>query len=189
MNKKMVGSGMAAILLLLLGAWWMGWLTKQEDPLITKMREIAAAPPEQRDDPAIREQFRERMQGMSDEQRAAMFEQMAPIFVPLMMTRFTAEYDKFMAMSPEERNRELDKRIDEMQARGGPGGPGGGGGQGGGPGRGNMDPKKMAEFQKKMLGWTTPEQRSKMQNGMQMFANRMKERGLTPPPMQGGGFF
>jgi hypothetical protein len=188
MNKKIVGGGVTAILLLLLGAWWMGWLTEQEDPLITQMREIAAAPPEQRDDPAVREQFRERIQGMNDEQRAAMFEQMAPIFIPLMMTRFTAEYDKFMAMSPEERNRELDKRIDEMQARGGPGG-GGGGGPGGGPGRANMDPKKMAEFQKKMLGWTTPEQRSKMQNGMQMFTDRMKQRGMDPPPMPGGGFF
>jgi hypothetical protein len=186
MNKKLVG-GVTAILLLLLGAWWMGWLTEQEDPLITQMREIAAAPPEQRDDPAVRDQFRERMEGMNEEQRAAMFEQMAPILMPLMMTRFTAEYDKFMAMSPEDRNRELDKRIDEMQARGGPGGGGAPGGRGGGPP--NMDPQKAAEFQKKMLGWTTPEQRSKMQNGMQMFAERMKQRGMEPPPMRGGGFF
>jgi hypothetical protein len=186
MNKKIVGGGVTAILLLLLGAWWMGWLTEQEDPLITQMREIAAAPPEQRDDPAVREQFRERMQGMTDEQRAAMFEKMMPIFIPMMMSRMTAEYDRFMAMSPEDRNRELDKRIDEMAARGGPGGFGGGGGGGGRP---NMDPKRMAEFQKKMLGLTTPEQRSKMQNGMQMLANRMKERGMTPPQFPGGGFF
>ncbi len=186
MNKKTIGGGVTAILLLLLGAWWMGWLTEQEDPMITQIREFAAAPQEQRDDPAAREQFRERMQGMDEEQRAAMFEKMMPIIMPMMMARFTAEYDKFMALSPEERNRELDKRIDQMAKNGGPrGGPGGG--MGGG--RGNMDPKKMAEFQKKMLGWTTPEQRAKMDNGMQMYVNRMKERGMTPPPMPGGGFF
>lgn len=183
MAKKIIGGGAAAILLLLLGAWWMGWFAEPEDPLIAKMREFAAAPSEQRDDPAAREQFRERMQGMSEEQRAALFEKMMPIFIPMMMTRFTAEYDKFMALSPEDRNRELDKRIDEMQQRGGPGGPGSG------SGRPNMDPKRMAEFQKKALAWTTPEQRAKMDNGMQMLANRMKERGMTPPQFPGGGFF
>jgi hypothetical protein len=187
MAKKIIGGGVTAILLLLLGGWWMGWFAEQEDPLIAQMREFAAAPQEQRDDPAAREQFRERMQGMSEEQRGAMFEKMMPIFIPMMMARFTADYDKFMAMSPEDRNREMDKRIDEMQKRGGPGGPGGPGGGGGG--RPNMDPKRMAEFQKKALAWTTPEQRAKMDNGMQMFTNRMKERGLSPPQFPGGGFF
>jgi hypothetical protein len=40
-----------------------------------------------------------------------------------------------------------------------------------------------------MLAWTTPSQRAKWDNGIQIFTNRMKERGLTPPPMPGGGFF
>jgi len=46
----------------------------------------------------------------------------------------------------------------------------------------------MEEMQKKWLAYTTPDQRAKMDNGMQMFAARMKERGLTPPPMRGAGF-
>jgi hypothetical protein len=72
-----------------------------------------------------------------------------------------------------------------MEARGGPPG----GGPGGGGGRPQMDPKKMDEFRKKMLGWTTPEQRSKFENGMKMFNDRRIERGLQPmPPFGGGGF-
>jgi hypothetical protein len=40
-----------------------------------------------------------------------------------------------------------------------------------------------------MLAWTTPEQRAKFDNGIQMFRSRMEERGLTPPSTPGGGFF
>ncbi len=54
-----------------------------------------------------------------------MFEQMAPIFIPLMASRFEQEYDKFMALSEADRNKELDMRIDEMAKRGGPGAGGG----------------------------------------------------------------
>jgi hypothetical protein len=118
---------------------------------------------------------------MNEEQRMAMFEQMAPFIVPMFMKQFEKRYDEFMAMSPDEQRRELDKRIDEMQSRGDQGGPGGN--------RPNIDPKKMGEFQKKMIAWTTPDQRAKFDNGMQMFADRMRERGLNPPPMPGGGFF
>ena len=94
-----------------------------------------------------------------------------------------------MAMTPDERNRELDKRIDEMQRgrgrrqrQGGQGGPGGGA-------RPQIEPKKMAEMNQKMLDWVTPDQRAKFQNGMKMFGDRMKQRGMTPPQMPGGGFF
>ena len=76
-----------------------------------------------------------------------------------------------------------------MESRGGPAAGGGPGGAGGG-GPPNMDPKKMDEFRKKMLDWTTPEQRAKFENGMQMFNERLKERGLEPRrPAPGGGFF
>ena len=47
----------------------------------------------------------------------------------------------------------------------------------------------MDEFRKKMLAWTTPEQRAKFENGIQMFNDRRKERGLDAVDMPGGGFF
>ena len=115
-----------------------------------------------------------------------------PIFVPMMAKQFEKRYDEFMAMSPEQQRAELDKRIDEMKARGGPGGPGGpgGGGNGGRRGPPNMDPKKAEQFRKKMLDWTTPEQRAKFENGINLMNGRLKERGMDPlPPGPGGGFF
>jgi Spy/CpxP family protein refolding chaperone len=43
----------------------------------------------------------------------------------------------------------------------------------------------MDEFRKKMLDYTTPEQRAKFENGIQIFNERRKERGL--PPVGPGG--
>lgn len=202
MNKKTIAGGVVALLLFVLGAWWMGWF-HQEEKFVAEIRELAAEPQTKENQQAMRNVMRERFEGVPEDQRMAVFEQLAPIFIPMMMSRFTADYDKLMAMSPEDRIKEIDRKIDEFAKRGGPpgmggrgpggggppGGAGGPGGPGGGGNRPQMDPKKMAEFQKKMLAWTTPEQRSKMDNGMQMFTARMKERGMDPPPMPGGGFF
>ena len=49
-----------------------------------------------------------------------------------------------------------------------------------------MDPKKMDEFRKKMLDYTTPEQRAKFESGIQMFNDRRKARGLEPVGPPGG---
>jgi hypothetical protein len=188
MNRNTTIGIVTLVLLMLLAAWQWGWF-KREDPVVAEIREIAAQPQNDDSAKAMRNAMRERMEGASEEQRMAMFEQLAPIFIPMMAARFEADYDKFMAMTPEAQKAELDKRIDDVQKRMAKGGGPGGGGGGGGGGPRNMDPKKMGEFQKKMLAWTTPSQRAKWDNGIQIFTNRMKERGLTPPPMPGGGFF
>ena len=197
-RTKWIAGVVAVLALMALAGWSFGWFAR-EDAAVAQVRELAAQPQSKENDEAIRKVVGGSMGDMKDltpEQRFERFEQWAPVLIPIMSARFEAEYDEFMAKSPEEQRRELDKRIDEMQRRqaagGRPGrGPGGGGGGGGG-GRGgppNIDPKKMGEFQKKMLAWTTPEQRAKWDNGIQLFRNRMVERGLTPPPMPGGGFF
>ncbi len=192
MKKNWLAGGAALVLVLLTGAWLTGWFDRQ-DALVAEVREIAAKPQSKENDNAMRDLMRERMQGLNPEQRVQMLEQLAPIFIPIMAARFEQEYDKFMAMSEADRNKELDKRIAEMQKRGGPGMAGNrseGGGPGGG-GRANMDPKKVDEFRKKMLDWVTPAQRGKFQNGMQLFNARLKEKGLPPvgPPGGGRGFF
>ena len=68
-----------------------------------------------------------------------------------------------------------------MEKGGGPGGPGGPGGN-----RPPIDAKKIDEIRKKMLDWTTPEQRAKFDNGLQMLNKRRSERGLPPVPPMGG---
>jgi hypothetical protein len=164
MDKRWLGGGSALVALLIALAWWLGWFNS-EDPLIAQTR-------------------------VAIEQRMAMFEQLMPLIVPMFMRQFENRYDTFMAMTPEQQRTEIDKEIDKYQKRAAAGQTVGqnGGGDGGG-GRPQMDPAKAAAFQKKMLAWTTPEQRAKFQNGMMLFSNRMKERGLTPPQMPGGGFF
>jgi hypothetical protein len=190
MKKQVwIAGGLAVAILLIMAAWALGWFGG-EDSQVAEIQRLAEAP--QTDDTRrqMGEVLRKQTEGMTNEQRMEHFmNTLGPIFIPMMAKRFEQEYDKFMAMSPEERNRELDKRIDEMQRRGNqrrrPGGPGGSGGGA----RPQIDPKRMAEMNQKMLDWVTPDQRAKFQNGMKMFGDRMKQRGLTPPQMPGGGFF
>jgi hypothetical protein len=58
------------------------------------------------------EAFRARMEGLTDDQRMAVMEAGMAIWVPLMARRFEQDYDKFMAMSPEEQPEE-DARLDD----------------------------------------------------------------------------
>ncbi len=189
MEKNRILYGATALTVLLFTAWAWGWfdagqysddpvvaeLEKRRDENVAKMKDFS---PEQ-----LREQradMRSQMEGLSEEQRMAFFESSMPIFMPMMAKRFEEEYDKLAKMSPEEQRQEMDKRIDEMESRGGPGGPGG---------RPPIDAMKMNEIRKKMLDWTTPSQRSKFENGMRMMNDRRQERGLPAlPPFGGGGF-
>ena len=194
MDKNKFLYGITAIAVLLFAAWVWGWFDAgqySEDPKVAELQKIRdenvakmkdASRDELRDQ---RSAMRAQMEGLSEEQRMEFFESSMPIFVPLMAKRFEEDYDKLMAMTPAEQRQEMDKRIDEMESRGGPGGPGG-------PGRGGrppLDPQKMDQFRKKMLDWTTPEQRAKFENGMKMMNERRQERGLPAmPPFGGGGF-
>ncbi len=191
MKKSEVGGIVAVAMLALLVAWYYGWfegkaysddpqvaaLEKERDANVDKLVNMPEA--ERR---SQGEAFRKQMEGLSPDQRMAFMESSMAVFVPLMAKQFEKTYDDFMALSPEEQRRELDKRIDDMEKRGGQGG-GGGSGRGGPP---NMDPKKMDEFRKKMLDYTTPEQRAKFENGIQIFNDRRKERGLPPVGPPGG---
>jgi hypothetical protein len=189
-NKKLYG--ITAVVVLIFAAWAWGWFDAGQysaDPKVAELQRIrdenvakmnGASPDQMRDQ---RSAMRQQMEGLSEAQRMEFFESSMPIFVPMMAKRFEVEYDKFQKLSPEEQRKELDKRIDEMQARGGQGGPGGGPG-----GRPPIDAKKMDQIAKKMLDWTTPEQRSKFENGMRIMNDRRQERGLQPLPPFGGGF-
>ncbi|HMP06752.1 MAG TPA: hypothetical protein PJ982_10410 [Lacipirellulaceae bacterium] len=180
MNPNRIALVAGALLVLLVGAWWMGWLSRDDDGL-AEIRQLAAQPQTRENARALRDMVGERMQGLDEQQRFQMFEQMAPVFIPLMAARFEQEYDRFMAMTPEEQNRELDRRIDEMQRRGGP--------RTGAATQPNIDPQKMDSFRKKMLDWVSPEQRGKFQNGIQIFNNRLQQRGMPPVSPPGGSFF
>jgi hypothetical protein len=189
MNRSRILSFGAVLTGVVLWAWMMGWFDGKnysDDPEVAELEKLRDENLPRMESMTSDErqaqgaQFRRRMQGLTEEQRRTFFESSMPVFVPMMAREFERRYDEFMAKSPEEQRKELDKRIDEMEARGGPGPRGGGA-------RPNADPAKLNEFRKKMLDWTTPEQRAKFENGIQMINNRRRERGLNP--LTGNGFF
>ncbi len=190
MNKKHSLAGATILLVLAALGWALGWFGEGKDPAIAELEQLRdeqfAKRNEMTEDErqAGRQAFGEKMQGLSEEQRLAFFESSAPIFMKMMEARL----DHFLALSPEEQRAELDKRIDESLARekNRGGAVAGGGPRGDRPG-GPPTPQKMDEFRKKMLDWTTPEQRAKFQTTMQMYNDRLKERGLEP--RRGGRFF
>jgi hypothetical protein len=108
--------------------------------------------------------------GLTQAERQAMMKNMRPV----MEKKMKEDMKKFFAMSQTEQEAEIDRRIDEMEARrkndtlGGP--------PGGGPG---MDPRGMFEGGDS----TTRAQMSKM---MKMMRARMQLKGISgpggPPP-------
>jgi hypothetical protein len=193
MNNRTIAATVSLIAACLIWAWAFGWFeggkAYSDDPKVAELERLrdenvpkmgSMTEQERR---AQGEGFRKQMEGLNEQQRMAFFESSMPIFVPMMAQQFANRYDEFMAKSPEEQRKELDKRIDEMEARGGPGG---GGGRGDRP---TMDSKRAEAMRKKMLDWTTPEQRAKFEHGIQLLNERREERGLPPMPGPGGGFF
>lgn len=179
--KVITGAVIAAIVASVAVTWVCGGF-ERGDPAVREIKKLAESPPSQSSREAMRDAIEQRTEGMSDEQRQTFFrEKLAPLFMPMMAKRFAEDYDRLMAMSPEERRNELDRRIDQMQKwqkmRGPPRGPRGAGPQ--------ISPQEINEMRAKMLDWITPDQRGKMENGMRLMQERMKERGIQSP----GGFF
>jgi hypothetical protein len=183
MNRQKQFAGVLLVGILLLGAWALGWF-ERKDPVLAeleKQRDADFARQEQMSEEerqATREEFGKKMRGLTEEQRRAFFENSMPIFLKM----FERQVDSFLEKSPEEQRKEMDKRIDEMKARGQTGPGGGPGGRGGGP-----SPKQVDEWRKKMLDWTTPEQRAKFDTAFQKFNERLQQRGMNSGA--GGGFF
>jgi hypothetical protein len=194
MNNRNITAVAALIVACLVWAWAFGWFeggrAYSDDPQVAELQKrIEENAPKfqqlsRQEQRSQGDAFRQRMEGLSEDQRMAVMESAMAVWIPMVAKQFEQRYEEFIAMSPEEQRKELDKQIDEMEARGGSGRPGGGRG-----GRPNIDPKRADAIRKKMLDWTTPEQRAKFESGMQIMNDRRKERGLPPMAGPGGGFF
>jgi hypothetical protein len=150
---------------------------------LSKQRVSEGRPDSPQDREAQADLFRARMESFTPDQRMSFMQQAMPLFATMMEKRI----DQFLALSPKEQQAEMDKRINEMEARRkqagggqrGPGGPGGPMGFGG-------DPKQADAMRKRMLDSTTPEQRAKFEAMMGMFNDRRRQRGLDPIGPRGG---
>jgi hypothetical protein len=186
MKKKAILGSVAVVVLLALAAWGFGWFGKSKysaDPAVAeleKLRDSNLAKEQgwsEDERQASREDFRKRMEGLTEAQRRDFFESSAPMFIQVFQRRI----DEFLALPPDKQREVMDKRIDAMVAQGGP------------PGRppgadSPPSPQRIDQFRKQMLDWTTPDQRDHFEKVMTMYRDRMKERGVTPPG-PGGGFF
>lgn len=180
-------NGLLGILVLglaLLVAWAWGVFdgddTLSDDPTVAEiqreMRQVAELPEEER-----REAFRGmrgRGDDLTDEQRMELFESSIPMWEPFMRKQL----DEFFAKTPEEQRKQIDEEIDRMQEfrRNNPGANGPGNGRGG-P---QMSPDQMDEFMKRMVAHLSPDVRAGFEIRINMFNDRLKERGLPPigPP-------
>ncbi|MGI9430047.1 MAG: hypothetical protein ACR2NM_15410 [Bythopirellula sp.] len=187
MNKRWGVSVAAACALACCAAWAMGWFADgqySDDPEVAKLEklrdEVLDKGNEERR--AAGTQLRDAMKNMTEQQRSSFIESSMPVFVRMGATYMEKRFDEFLAMSPEQQQLEMDKKIDEQLSREKKRNAAGGGDRSRrGPPK--MSAEKMDEFRKKMQDWTTPEQRAKFHTVISMYNSRREERGLEPVEM------
>jgi hypothetical protein len=207
MDKRKVSIGVVAVLLIgIFAAWAMGYFHRT-DPAVAELQQLGTQmrTASEADRPALFQQFREKMDGLTDAQREEFRQNNQGRFRQDMSKRMS----EFFAMSPADQKKRLDEIIDQMQKRqaqrqaggganganggGGPGGgfggPGGGGPGGGGRGAGrqNQTDGQREQSRKSRLDNTNPAERAQQDKFRAMLGDRMQQRGITPPA--GGGPF
>jgi hypothetical protein len=177
MNNRGVFGGAIAIALLILSAWAFGWL-ETTDPIVAELQQLrddGIARHDQMTDKekkASKEIFGERIKQLPKEQQLQFFESSMPLYMKMAEARI----DRFLALTPEEQNAELDKKIDQMQAS-----------QAQKPSNTNQNadwakksPDEIDAWRKKKLDWTTPELRAKFEIAKQKYSDRLEQRGIDP---------
>jgi hypothetical protein len=185
----------AAIILLLVGGVYLGYRAVRGDPNLRKIRALqrelftanaTKLAPEQRSDKF--RQLREATQELSPDQRRQLASDG--------QKRFEDELDRYRKMSPQEKRKYLDERIDRMErarqnttqrapqpsavSAAAPGRPGGAPG-----GWQNLSAEEREHRRKQRLDSTTPEFRAKMDQFMRDLQARRQQRGLPAMPGRG----
>lgn len=185
-KKKLALGGAAALVLLLAAAWAIG-LIGATDPAVAEVQRLFDESMKN-GEPPPRDVMRERMDGLTEDQRRQFFQQNRDQMREAMTRRMT----ETLALPPEELQQEVAERADrilerraggeEPERRGPPGGgpPGGRGGPGG-PGWGDMS---QADRMKRVLGFTTPEMRGAFTEMKRMIDDELEARGEKPATMR-----
>ena len=188
MQRKTATAGVVALLVLIGIAWMVARFTDDgysDDPDVAALERLRDAtmsqPAAERD--AARPEFRERMQGLTPQQRMAFMESSAPKFMPMMEKRI----DDFLALPPEQQQQEMDRRIDqqEQRRREREAQVADQGADQGASRFGSLSPAQRDAMRKKRLDMTTPELRAKFEVVREMYRKRREQRGLNPGE---GGF-
>lgn len=179
MKKRTIVVAAGLLFFILIGAAYAYFRT---DPVVSEMQQLRDEMMNNRDLPdadrrAQWDNFRQRMDSLSDDQRRAVWESGRERFGRQRM-------DEFFQLPPAEQKKRLDEMIDRMQVRqqnpnASRGGPPGGRGYGGGR---NMTESQRDQRRKEMISRTDPQMRARFDQFRQLLNDRMKERGIQPPP-------
>jgi len=182
MNKRNAVIASVVVLFLAVGAAWaLGYFSG--DPVVTEMQQLRDQMLANRDLPEAErraqwDNFRQRMEGLTDAQRSALRESGRDRFQRFGQQRM----DEFLQLPPDQQKKRLDDIIDRMQQR--QQNPNANRGRGGWGGGRNMTEAQRDQRRKEMISRTDPKMRAQFDQFRQLLGDRVKERGL--PPMQGG---
>jgi hypothetical protein len=193
MNKRKIAIGALSILVLAAAAWACS-LFDGTDPAVAELQQMGDQmwnrdlPDAQRDQ--LRDDFRQRMSSLSDDQRRAFFDANRGQW----MQRVQQRMDEFFALAPADQQKRLDEILNQMQQRR-LNRPNDGARDGRRDGRGRGDWANMTEAQrderaKRRLDRTSPKLRAQFSEFRRRLDERSKERGMGEVPgwgFRGGG--
>ncbi|QDT70322.1 hypothetical protein MalM25_32690 [Planctomycetes bacterium MalM25] len=182
MNAKKKWAIAGGTLLALLAGVWVGLFGLFDDPALAELQREFDASIARGDGPPPRDQMRERLDGLSDQQRRRFFMRNRETMMQEMSGRMT----EVLNLPPEERRREIAARADRvMEARANgdadnrpPGPPGGG--RPGGPGGRDRGDMSQSDRMKSIADRTTPEMRGAFSETKRLIDEELANRGQDP---------
>jgi hypothetical protein len=190
MRKRVIVIGTILGALLLAAAWLLGWFSG--NPAIAEVQQLQQkmADPNLKDADrqALRDQMRAKIEALSADARRAVFEAGREAFEK----RFGSHVNQLLAMSAAERNKALDKDIDQMEKRAADFAKSQADGKAPPPGgkKGNRtaavtDEQRLSRLRSR-LDRGTPESRAIRAEYTRLIDDRLKQRGLSPMPTRFG---
>jgi hypothetical protein len=191
-KRKTIIGGVAVIVLVFAAAWAFGFF-RRSDPAVSELQQLGSQawdrslPEAQRNE--LRDQFRQRMGSLTDDQRRAFFDANRDRWTGQMQQRM----DEFFKMSKSDQQKRLDEILNRMtQARSSQQQ---NQSKAGANNRGprNMTDSQREERSKRRLDRTTPAMRAQMTEFRHMLGDRAQQRGISVgsgsgPGMRGGGW-
>ena len=193
MNKrKAIISTLLTILLVGVTAWAFGFFTRT-DPAIAKLQEIGNQMQDKSLSDAqrnqLRDDFRQNMRSMTDDQRRAFFDANRGQWTGRMQQRM----DEYFAMSKADQQKRLDDIINRAVAARNSSQQGNGqaanrGNRGGNRGGRNMTDAQREQRSKERLDRTSPKMRAQVAEFRKQLDTRAQQRGIQLGDQRGGGF-
>jgi hypothetical protein len=190
MTQRKTIAAVSIIAIFAIAVWFFG-LFGSTDPAVAELQQMADQAFSQNlteaQETQYRDQFRQRMETLTPEQREAFFDANRDRW----MERMEQRMDEYFAMTPADQQKRLDEILNRMsqprKRRPEAGGDNNRGGDRGRGGWGNMTEAQRDERSKRRLDRTSPKMRAQFSEFRKQLEDRAKERGITQMPGWGRG--